>query len=56
LKNLKELIDQKFVDAVIINEGFPKEVGKKAVRAIKERKRLIEDFSWLEKSLRETKQ
>jgi len=56
LKNLKELIDQKFVDAVIINEGFPKEVGKKAVRAIKGRQRLIEDFSWLEKSLRETKQ
>jgi len=52
LKNLKELIDKKFIDSVVINEGFPKKVGERTVRAIRNNQKLIEDFSTLGKSLR----
>lgn len=51
LGNLREMIDRKLVDMVIINEGFSKDVGERVAKAIRGKERLIEDFSRLEKSL-----
>lgn len=53
LKDLDKMIRKGFVDMVIINEGFPKEVGERMAKAIRKRQRLIEDYSMLEKSLGE---
>ncbi|MFZ5366054.1 MAG: hypothetical protein ACOZBZ_02055 [Patescibacteria group bacterium] len=52
LTNLKKMIKMKLVDMVIINEGFPKEVGERAVGAIRNNQKPIEDFSRLKNSLR----
>lgn len=52
LGNLKGMIDRKLVDMVVINEGFPKEVGQRVVEAIKKDQKLIEDRSLLMDSLK----
>lgn len=52
LNNLDQMIEKGLVDIVIINEGFLEEVGKRVVKAIRGKKRLIEDFSTLKKSLK----
>lgn len=52
LKNIDPMIKGGLLDMVVVNEGFPEEVGKKVVKAIKQNKKLIEDYSKLENSLR----
>ena len=51
LENLDQMIEKGFVDMVIVNEGFPKDVGKRVVEAIKSNRRVVDDFSRLAKSL-----
>ncbi len=52
LANIDEMVKCGLLDMVVVNEGFPEEVGKRVEKAMKEGKKLVEDYSKLEKSLR----
>lgn len=52
LDNLNQMISKKLVDMIIINEGFPKKVGERVAKAIRDSQGLIEDFSLLKESLK----
>lgn len=50
LNNLDQMLEQKLVDMVVVNDGSLEEVSRRVVDAIKRSQRLIDDFAKLTKS------
>lgn len=52
LKNLEKLVDERFLDMIVVNEGLPGRVGERLSKAIIRKRRLIDDYQRVKESFK----